>query len=402
MPNFTTTWLESIRCLKGDKRDFYDTAKGSPPGFGVRISSTGRKTFFIKYLLHGKQKRTSIPTRDGGTATFPAIKLSTAREMARDLTSKVKREGKAPSSIADQSFAGIANTFIEEYSKDKKRSWREDQRILIDHTYFTPFRDRKADEITRGEIVDQLQRIKRTNGPIMANRCLAAIRKMYNWATRNGKLNLDFNPAMGIDRPSGETERDRVYSDDEIKALWKTFDGMGISGQVFKLCLTTGQRLNECAAMEHSEISSNEWTLPAVRSKNKRPNVIPLSNLALEVISNAPNLSETYVFGSPSGATGDVPIQHFSTARKRVRKLSGVSDFRIHDLRRTCATNLTKLGFGRFIADCVLNHAQQGVGRVYDRYEYLKEKTEALDAWSTRLQAILAENVVSIGSMKKA
>jgi integrase len=96
--------------------------------------------------------------------------------------------------------------------------------------------------------------------------------------------------------------------------------------------------------------------------------------------------------------TGDVPIRHFSKARRKVRDSSEVSDFRIHDLRRTCATNLTKLGFSRFVADCVLNHAQQGVGRVYDRYEYLKEKTEALDAWATRLHAILAENVVPIGS----
>ncbi|MCZ6741134.1 MAG: tyrosine-type recombinase/integrase [Alphaproteobacteria bacterium] len=396
MRNFTTTWLENVRIPKADKTDYYDTAKGSPSGFGVRVSHTGRKTFFVKYLLHGKQKRTSIPTRDGGTATFPAIKLSNAREMARKLVSDVKREGKAPASIADQSFAGVARSFVDEYSKGKKRSWRTDQRILIDHTYFSPFHERKADEITRGEIVDQLQKIKRDNGPVMANRCLAAIRKMYNWAIRNGKLHLDFNPAMGIDRPGGEIERDRVYTDDEIAALWKTFDQMGISGQVLKLALVTGQRLNECAAMEKSEISGNAWNIPAARSKNKRPHVVPLSDLALEIISDAPSLSETYVFPSPSGMTGDVPIKDFSNARRKVRELSGVSDFQPHDLRRSCATNITKLGFGRFVADCVLNHAQQGVGRVYDRYEYLKEKTEALDAWATHLQAILSDNVVSL------
>ena len=89
MPNFTTTWLDNVRTPIADKTDYYDTAKGSPAGFGVRVSSTGRKTFFVKYLLHGKQKRTSIPTKDGGTATFPAIKLSGAREMARKLVSDV-------------------------------------------------------------------------------------------------------------------------------------------------------------------------------------------------------------------------------------------------------------------------------------------------------------------------
>jgi len=290
---------------------------------------------------------------------------------------------------------------VEEYAKGKKRSWREDQRILIDGPYFIHFRERKADEITRGEIVDRLQKIKRDNGPVMANRCLAAIRKMYNWAIRNGKINLDFNPAMGIDRPGGEIERDRVYTDDEITALWKAFDGMGIAGQVLKTCLVTGQRLNECAGMEHSEISSSEWSIPGIRTKNGRVHIVPLSGLALDVISNTPSLSEKFVFASPSNRVGDVPIQHFSTARRRGRESSGVLDFRIHDLRRTCSTNITKLGFSRFVADCVLNHAQQGVGRVYDRYDYLKEKTEALDAWATHLQAILAENVVPIGSAKK-
>ena len=355
----------------------------------------------MKYLLHSKQKRTSIPTKDGGTATFPAIKLSSAREMARKLVSDVKREGKAPSSIADQSFAGVAKTFVEEYAKGKKRSWREDQRILIGHTYFTPFHERKADEISRGEIVDQLQKIKRNNGPVMANRCLASIRKMYNWAIRNGKINLDFNPAMGVDRPGGETERDRVYTDDEITALWKAFDEMGIAGHVFKLCLVTGQRLNECAGMERSEISGDEWTIPASRTKNKRVHVLPLSGLAHEVISNTPNLSEKYVFAGPSSRTGDVPIKWFSKSQAKAKALSGVTDFQPHDLRRTCSTNITKLGLSRFVADCVLNHAQQGVGRVYDRYDYLKEKTEALDAWATHLQAILAENVVPIGTAKK-
>ena len=206
---------------------------------------------------------------------------------------------------------------------------------------------------------------------------------------------------MGVDRPGGETERDRVYTDDEITALWRAFDGMGIAGQVLKLCLVTGQRLNECAGMEKSEISSDEWTIPGLRTKNGRPHIVALSGLALEVISITPNLSEQYVFASPSNRIDDAAIRHFSTARRTVKSSSGVADFQPHDLRRTCSTNITKLGFSRFVADCVLNHAQQGVGRVYDRYDYLKEKTEALDAWAIRLQAILAENVVSLESAKK-
>ena len=392
---FTDLAIRNLKPPKADKIDYYDAAKGSPAGFGIRVSTNGHKTWFLKYVVHGKQYRRSLRMRNGDTARYPAVPLAEARELATDWKSTIQHEGVSPAQLADDSLKGLAEAFVEEYAKPHKRSWRGDQLILLGG-YFAPLHPRKAVEIGRGEIVERLQAIKRNNGPIMANRCLASIRKMYSWAIRNGKINLPYNPAMGIDRPSGETERDRVYSEQELRALWEVFGRIGTAGQVFKLCLVTGQRLNEVAGMDWNEVDGDHWTIPAARSKNKRSHVVALSGLAIEILGSMPRLSERFVFPAPRRL--DQPIQYLSKTRYRVREFSNITDFRVHDLRRTCATGITKLGFPRFIADRVLNHIEAGVGRVYDRHDYLKEKTDALDAWARHLRGVIGEggNVVQL------
>ncbi len=266
--------------------------------------------------------------------------------------------------------------------------------------YFASWHGRRALEFERGEIVERLQVIKRAHGPIMANRCLAVVRKMFSWAIRNGKLALPFNPAQGLDMPAPERERERVYSTDEVKSLWSAFGECGIPGAVFKMALITGQRVGEVAGMRLDEIEGDLWNLPGSRTKNKRPHVVPLNDMAQTLLEEQRPLSDTWVFPSPRGL--EQPISNLGKAargtngkrkpsKRNVRALSGVKDFRAHDLRRTIATRLTRLGFSRFLVDRLLNHVEPGVGRVYDRYDYLKEKTEAMNAWSRHLASAVGE-----------
>jgi len=391
MMRFTDKAIANLRPPKSGQTDYYDTAKGSESGFGLRVSHSGTKTWFLKYVAHGKQARKSLRTVDGSTAIYASVSLAEARRLAKEWRDTLRREGITPSekkALRDSlpTFEALAQQFIEEYAEPNKRSWREDERIL--KRYFRLWHDRKPVDISRADLVSHLQKIKRENGPIMSNRCLASVRKMYSWAIRNAHLDMEFNPFIGIDAPGKEAERDRVYTDDEVRRLWKWFGDIGIPGQVFRFKLVTGQRLMECALLnKRNELADDLWTIPAARTKNRRPHVVPLSDLAHQILKETPVLDETWAFPSPRRE--GQPIRNFGTARRSIRRLSGIGDFTAHDLRRTCMTGITRLGFSRFVADQIANHVQPGVGRVYDRYDYMKEKAEALDAWARHLRGLI-------------
>ena len=390
---FTDKTVKNIKKPNTGQIDYYDTSKSSEAGFGLRVSYGGKKTWFIKYVHDGKQKRKSLRTADGATATYPEVSLKEARELARDWKSSLREAGITPHEkrIKQASFKKLAQKYVDQHAKTKKRSWKQDERILINsRIYFHNWHDRKPGEITRHELTAKLADIKHANGPIIANRCLSSVRKMYSWAIKNGELDLLYHPFLRLDPPGEEVERDTVFKDTEIRELWGVFGELGMPGLVFQFCLVTGQRLMEVAHLnKKQEIENGLWTIPAARTKNKKPHIVPLSGLALGILEETSPLDETWAF--PSIRRIGNPIKSFTAARPMVRERSSVSNFRPHDLRRTCMTGITKLGFSRFIADRVLNHLEPGVGRRYDRYDYLKEKTEALNAWARYLEGITGE-----------
>ena len=400
--SFTGRKISALPIPDKGQADYYDK---STPGFAIRVSYGGTKTWFVKYVHQGRQRRMTL-------GQYPAVSLADARREALAAKHELVIEKQDPASTrkVDRealTFKALADLYVDEYAKVKKRSWPEDERVL--GKYFVRWHNRKAGDIDRGEIVERLQGIKRDHGPVMANRCLAVVRKMYSWALRNGKLSLTHNPALRLDAPGQETERDRVYSDAEIKRLWAAFGKCGTPGAVFKVLLVTGQRLNEIARMEWKEIDGDLLTLPGARTKNKRVHVVPLSDLALDLLDKQRGQHKRFVFPSPKGL--DQPISNVGKAvrgtngkkkpsKRNVQHLSGVDDFRPHDLRRTTSTGITRLGFTRFVADRLLNHVEPGIGGVYDRYSYAKEKAEAAQAWSRHLRSIIGEagNVVQLAA----
>ena len=279
-----------------------------------------------------------------------------------------------------------------------KRTWKEDQRIL--DIYMKDWHGRKAESITRREVIALLDDIA-DRAPAMANRVLACLRKVYNFGITKDRVAN--NPAHQVPPPGGaERSRDRIYDGDEIRKLWAAFDGP--TGTIFRLVLVTGQRRSEVAGMTWGEIGfdSATWTVPAARMKSKRVHIIPLSEMALDILRKVPRLDDEFVFPSPKPGQ---PIKSLGNAAGRVKKGSGIDDFRSHDLRRTCGTGITSLGFSRFIMDRCLGHIEPGVGSRYDRHDYLQEKTAALAAWGAKLNEILTgepmpENIVELGERR--
>jgi integrase len=243
-----------------------------------------------------------------------------------------------------------------------------------------------------------LDSVEDKHGFYMANRTLAAIRKLFNWAMDERGI-IDATPIGRKMARGKEVARDRVLEDDELRAIWNASDNLGYPfGPMLKLLLLTGQRRSEVANMQWSELDLDEgvWTIPGERSKNERPHAVPLSAAALEIINALPRFQGPFVFSTTDGKR---PVSGFSTFKRRANSLSGAMGWRLHDLRRTCRTGMAALGVPETVAERVLNHQQDKLVRTYNRHEYLDEKRDALDRWACRVAEIVTpppENVVSI------
>ena len=192
--------------------------------------------------------------------------------------------------------------------------------------------DRQITEITRRDI-KELVRVKARTSPIAANRLLSLIAKIFNWAVKEELIQA--SPAIQIDRPGREVERERSLTADEIKIAWAAFDKFGYPfGPLFKMLLITGQRRGEIAGMRWSEITADGWRIPSERSKSGKGHLVPLSSLAREILDDVPQIGEL-VFRS----INDQPLRGWTKPARRLQKLCGpMEPWHLHDLRRTFAT----------------------------------------------------------------
>ena len=225
----------------------------------------------------------------------------------------------------------------------------------------------------------------------MANRTLALVRKMFNFAIEHDWL--DTNPCHMVKRLAPEKPRDRVLSEDEIRRVWKALDKEHlIVASLLRLRLLTAQRGGELLGVPWAEmdLASGWWTIPAERSKNGLAHRVPLSAQALRILKRlrTETVDSQWVFPSPR-KTG-AHINHAQKAIERVEERSDV-DFRGHDLRRTAASLMVGAGVSRLVVSKILNHAETGVTAVYDRHSYDLEKRAALDFWDRQLEAIIKD-----------
>lgn len=354
------------------------------PGFGVRITDKGRRSWVLMSRYRGRPIRVTV-------GAWPATGLAEARSLARDVIHELAR-GEDPrrkrahqnGATAPDRFERVAADFVEKWAKPRNRTWQETARVL--DKYVTPkWKGRCLDEIGRADVVALIDRIA-AKTPIMANRVLAVVKKLFSWALDRGLL--DVHPVARLSPPAPERPRDRVLSDNELKALSKAWGTMGYPwGSAFQLLLLTAARRGEVEEIAWTEINAADrlWTVPAERVKTKMPLLMPLSSPAVELLAGLPRLEGCpYVFST----RGSRPIRDWSGAVTRATELSGITGWRVHDLRRTVRTNLSRLGVPADIAERVLGHVIPGVRAVYDRHEYVAEKRDALERWAAHVTAL--------------
>jgi integrase len=320
---------------------------------------------------------------------YPRLSMADAREVARDALNQAAM-GQDPASRkkverAAETFGELAALYMEKHAKPRKRSWREDERTL-NHDVLPRWKNVPAKAITRRDVRELLEQIVERGAPIQANRTLAIVRRLFNFAIEREVV--DVNPCQAIRQPAPSRQRDRVLSTAEIRALWRAADDCPV-GQLYQLYLLTAQRGGELRMMrwEEVDLDGGMWTIPAERSKNRLPHRVPLSSQALAILRR---LRET-ANGSPwvfPGRMPDEPLTQIQGQLDKLRAAAGV-DFKPHDLRRTAASHMTSIGISRLTVGKILNHVEQGVTAIYDRHSYDREKQEALNAWARRLHAIV-------------
>jgi len=250
--------------------------------------------------------------------------------------------------------------------------------------------NRSIHEITKRDVIDVVNAIEQRGAPIAANKALKAIKTFFRWCV--GRAVLNQSPADGVPLPAKEMARDRVLDDNELARIILAARQIGGPyGGIVELLALTGQRRQEVACCSWDEIDAvtRTWKLSSARTKNAKAHEVYLSDQAMAVLSRAEKTGE-FVFSR----SGTAHFQDFSLAKRELDQLSGVSRWRLHDLRRTCVSGMARLGIAPHVADKILNHQNgsiSGVAAVYQRHDFLAERQGALERWGLHVAEIVAK-----------
>lgn len=374
-------------------------------GFGVKVTPKGRKVYLYQYRIGGrgaKVRRYTIGPHGAWTADKArdeAQRLSMLAMQGIDPQGeKVERHRRAVELAFD---AYVANRFVDECLKVKwPASWQDAERTL--NRFAVPvLKSKPLDEITRQDVRAVLAPLGKM--PATEKKVFAIMRRLFRWAVNVG--DLEASPIAGMEGPEGAVARDRVLEDNELALVWKASEKIGAPfGPLVRLLILTGARREEVAGLAWSELRQDEllWKLPADRAKNGRANDIPLSKLAMAEIAAMSKGTKWPRRGLLFTTTGKTSVSGFSRAKKRldaeIAKLNdkeALEPWTLHDLRRTLATGMQRLGVRFEVTEAILNHvsgSKAGVAGVYQRHDWAPEKRKALDAWARHIAGLLVEN----------
>jgi integrase len=411
-------------------------------GLAVRITATGGRTYLCQYTLHGHKWRVPL-------GACSAVVLSKAREAAAAVMGDVAK-GRNPA--AERKAAAAAE-------RARRARNRLTLRVLIDdwnrlhlvgrrpsyaaeavralHCAFSNHLDDAAEELDRTAVVRALDALTRhrkrkdgnragtPKGAAMTGRTAAYGRAAFAWAVKRGAVSG--NPFAALPVVKSIAKRERVLSEAEIAEIWRAAgDATFPYGTIIRLLILTGQRRGEVAGMTWDEISEDlaTWTMPGERTKNGIAHTLPLSaavrNLLTASLSDdaddpkravrerrasgglvLPGAAGTPFAGwSKAKQALDQGIMAARTARAAAAGTppSSLVPWNVHDLRRTVATGLQRLGVRLEVTEAVLNHisgSRGGIAGVYQRHDWAVEKCAALDAWAAHVTAIVKGRTAS-------
>ena len=399
-------------------------------GFGVRVTTNGAKSYVYQYRLGGREspKRRATIGRHGSPWT-PATAREEAEKLARLVGQGIDpmdTERERRRQAIDLAFSTYVPLFVDGHLKGAWKDWRIGERLLSAEAV-PVLRAKPLPKIKRSDIAAVLDRLR--DRPGAARLAHATLRKLFKWA--EGRGDIERSPMDGMQAPASVAARDRVLSDSELSLIWRAADALDYPfAPLVRLLIATGQRREEVGSLQWNELdqAARLWTLPGARAKNGQAHLVPLSDLAVTVIdevaraATAADFADTICWprkGFVFSTTGRTAVSGYSKSKARLDAVAAdlaleehrkdpaspdkIEAWRVHDLRRTLATGLQRLGVRFEVTEAVLNHvsgARGGVAGVYQRHDWKEEKRAALDAWGRHLSTLLGHaatgNVVTL------
>jgi len=382
-------------------------------GLYLTVQPTGKKGWQVRYRHGGVHRRMSL----GG---YPMLSLADARQRWRDVLAAATegrdpagevRAAKAPKPDDDRDKI---KTLIGQFDKRHLSGLKTGRAVRreLDRHVVAAWGERDIHEITKRDIIDLLDGIADGGRATTSRRVRAYLSKFLNWCVSRDILPM--SPATGVKSSSKEISRDRVMTDDEVRWLWQACEAVGQPwGPFGQALLLTGQRLREVAKLTDAEVTGDVWHLASVRTKNGRAHDVPLSEAVRAVLAGVERIDGKA--GLVFTTNGESPVSGFFKARaalaKAMEKIAAdergqpvdIAHWTFHDLRRTAATGMARLGIAVRVTEAVLNHVSGtggGIVAVYQRHDYADQKRGALDAWGRFVLSLVEGNpgnVVQLG-----
>jgi len=380
---FNDRWLRACTPPAAGRRDYADQIC---PGLHVRVTSRGTKSFSAMLRVNHRLQRRTI-------GRYPHVSLAQARDatMAMQRGAAEGRDPRQPAADPESllTYAELVDRYTELHLTPNTRSGPDIRASLL-HKNMDHLLTRQAAGITKRELIEVIDAIMATGKAQSAVNVLRRLKMIFNWAADRDLIPT--NPCERIRPPAKTVERDRVLSDREIAAVWQaSFQLPSPFGEMYRMLILTGQRRTEVSTLRWSEVDGDLWTIPREKVKKDRPHTVPLSGTAQALLSSLagrPRFSDDgFVFSTTGGASAS---SNFWKVKLAIDKLSGITGWTIHDIRRTVRSKLAELGIPREVARKILNHEDGKVDRIYNRHEYLAEKREALEKWENMLLTLSA------------
>jgi integrase len=402
----TPTFIGKATAASGAERTtFWDAAL---PGFGLMVTASGHRSYVVQYRAGRTSRRLTLKN---------GLSLSEAKREAKAVLGAVAKnrdplqEARAARAAELNSLRFVAEEYFAREGRNLRgrtlRGKRDSFRLYI----YPRFGSRPIDSIKRSEIVHLLDKVEDENGATAAQHVLVALRRMMNWyAGRSDDFRSPIVPGMSRIKPK-ERARQRVLSDDELRAVWCAARTFGPYGRMLQFILLTASRLREAAGMTRDELAadSSEWLIPTARYKGKHDHLVPLSSTAQEALSAIPIIgSKGWVFTT----NGIVPISGFSKFKrqfdaKALEELhkhdlqSVLPRWTTHDLRRTARSLMSRAGVNADHAERCLGHVIAGVRGTYDRHEFKDEKRRAFELLASEVKRIINPPELSVVPLRR-
>jgi integrase len=399
--------VDSLSCAAGHDRAFlWDDALS---GFGVAAFPTGRKVYYAQYRRHGRSRRIALGehgrlTPDQArseakkllglveTGADPiaqrredasAVNLDAARLAARQHAARVTQGANPSAERSAKASAPSVLDVVEGYlqhakARQRPRSYAETERHLRKHA--APLHYDRADAVRRPQVAALLDRVSVTSGPFAANRLRAALSALWTWGMRAGLIESETSPVTFTPRHPEQT-RERVLSDDEIRAIWAATNDSGDYLRIVRLCALTGCRREEIGGLRWAEVLPDRLLIGAVRMKAGSDHEVPLLPAIAAILPSRPEDAAGGVFGRKGTGFSGWSKSKQALDRKLAEAGMPIPRWTLHDLRRTFSTRLHDAGVEPLVIEALLAHKQQGVAAIYNRASFRDAKRAALGKW---------------------